>query len=54
MVNHVEINNVMEEESANPAKVAVNCGKSSFQEIPRILLIFRQGRVGMMKICDGD
>lgn len=48
MVDHVKINNVVEKEPPYPAKVAVNCGQSSFYEGPGLLLISRYPRMIML------
>ena len=54
MVDDMIVDNVVEEETAAPAKAAVNGGCCPLEEGPRLGFELWQIWVGVMEVCDGD
>lgn len=54
VVQHVGLDDTVEDVAANKAEIAVNRGGSTAGEVPHFGLVVREGRVGVLKEGNGD
>ena len=54
VVQDVCLDDAVEQSSANEAELTIDGGSGAARKVPRVALVMREGRIGVLKISDAN